>query len=273
MLHEETESLSLLTPGIPAPARAEVMGVDFDLVDEEGAIAHVLGSLDAGIGGWIMTPNLDILRQVVKAPEFVALAHRADLSIADGMPIVWALRALGHPTAVRVPGSTLTLSLTAAAARAGRSVFLLGGAPGVADRAAAALVGANPGLVIAGTSCPPLGFERDPAALARVRADVRAAQPDIVFVGLGFPKQERLIVQLRDELPGAWLAATGASIAMAAGHFRRAPQWMQDCGLEWAWRLALEPRRLFRRYIIEDLPFAARLALHVAGRKVRARRA
>jgi N-acetylglucosaminyldiphosphoundecaprenol N-acetyl-beta-D-mannosaminyltransferase len=174
---------------------------------------------------------------------------------------------------VRVPGSTLTLSLTAAAARAGRSVFLLGGAPGVADRAAAALVAANPGLVIAGTSCPPLGFEHDPAALARVRADVRAARPDIVFVGLGFPKQERLIVQLRDELPGAWLAATGASIAMAAGHFRRAPQWMQDRGFEWAWRLALEPRRLFRRYIIEDLPFAARLALHVAGRKVWARRA
>jgi N-acetylglucosaminyldiphosphoundecaprenol N-acetyl-beta-D-mannosaminyltransferase len=257
--------------GAAVPPRAALMGVDLDLLTEGETITHVLAALDAGHGGWLMNPNVDVLRQLVADPELAALAGAADLVIADGMPLIWALRGQGIDGGERVAGSTLIWSLSAAAAAAGRSVFLLGGAPGVADRAAAALAEGSPGLRIAGTNCPPLGFEHDEAEMARIVDAVGAADPDIVFCGLGFPKQERLIVQLRRAIPRPWFVATGASIAMAAGDFDRAPQWMQDAGLEWAFRLGQEPRRLFRRYIIDDLPFAARLAGSVAGARWRGR--
>jgi N-acetylglucosaminyldiphosphoundecaprenol N-acetyl-beta-D-mannosaminyltransferase len=249
------------------------MGIELDLLTEEQTIDHVLSGLDAGTGGWLMNPNVDVLRQLVGDPDLAALAAQADLVIADGMPLIWALRGRGIEGGERVAGSTLIWSLSAAAGAVGRSVFLLGGAPGVADRAAATLTGAAPGLVIAGTNCPPLGFEHDDAEMARIVDAVTAADPDIVFCGLGFPKQERLITQLRRQIPRPWFVATGASIAMAAGDFTRAPQWMQDVGLEWAFRLGQEPRRLFRRYIVEDLPFAARLAGSVAGERWRTRSA
>ena len=254
-------------------ATASLMGVGFDLLTERATIDHLLTSLDAGVGGWLMNPNVDVLRQLVAQPDLGDLARRADLVIADGMPVLWALKAQGAEATDRVAGSSLIWTLTASAALAGRSVFLLGGAPGVADRAAAALVEANPALTIAGTSCPPLGFEHDQGERDKIVAVLRDAAPDIVFVGLGFPKQERLIVELHEALPGTWFIATGASLSMVAGEFVRAPKWMQDTGLEWVYRLGQEPRRLFRRYVIDDMPFVARLALHVAGQRRRTRKA
>jgi N-acetylglucosaminyldiphosphoundecaprenol N-acetyl-beta-D-mannosaminyltransferase len=254
-------------------ATASLMGVGFDLLTERATIGHLLTSLDAGVGGWLMNPNVDVLRQLVAQPDLGDLARRADLVIADGMPVLWALKAQGAEATDRVAGSSLIWTLSASAALAGRSVFLLGGAPGVADRAAAALVEANPALTIAGTNCPPLGFEHDQGERDKIVAVLRDAAPDIVFVGLGFPKQERLIVELHEALPGTWFIATGASLSMVAGEFVRAPKWMQDTGLEWVYRLGQEPRRLFRRYVIDDMPFVARLALHVAGQRRRTRKA
>jgi N-acetylglucosaminyldiphosphoundecaprenol N-acetyl-beta-D-mannosaminyltransferase len=288
MLHNSTDSY----PKVAAPPRpggdehaaatgisvephatASLMGVGFDLLTERATIDHLLTSLDAGVGGWLMNPNVDVLRQLVAQPDLGDLARRADLVIADGMPVLWALKAQGAEATDRVAGSSLIWTLSASAALAGRSVFLLGGAPGVADRAAAALVEANPALTIAGTNCPPLGFEHDQGERDKIVAVLRDAAPDIVFVGLGFPKQERLIVELHEALPGTWFIATGASLSMVAGEFVRAPKWMQDTGLEWVYRLGQEPRRLFRRYVIDDMPFVARLALHVAGQRRRTRKA
>jgi N-acetylglucosaminyldiphosphoundecaprenol N-acetyl-beta-D-mannosaminyltransferase len=259
------EASTLRTSG--EPSTASLMGIEFDLLTERETIACVLGRLDAGVGGWLMNPNVDVLRQLTSQPELAELAAQADLVIADGMPLLWALRAQGVDLPERVAGSSLIWTLTDAAASAGRSIFLLGGAPGVADQAARRLETASPGLVVAGTCCPPLGFERDPDELAAVVDAVRESHADIVFCGLGFPKQERLIVQLHEALPTMWFVATGASIAMVAGEHRRAPRWMQDAGLEWLYRLGQEPRRLFRRYVIDDMPFAARLAGHVAGER------
>jgi N-acetylglucosaminyldiphosphoundecaprenol N-acetyl-beta-D-mannosaminyltransferase len=258
----------------PAAGRATLMGVRLDLVTEDEAIARVIGGLDEGRGGWAMSLNLDILRKAVTersvtGRSVASLAADADLVLADGMPVIWALRGLGIPDGVRVAGSTMLGTLSAAAARAGRSVFLLGGAPGVAERAADVLTAANPGLVVAGTNCPPLGFEHDEAELAAIVEALKEARPDIVYCGFGCPKQERLIVHLREVLPEPWYLAVGAGIAMAAGDFARAPRWMQRTGLEWLYRLLLEPRRLFRRYVLEDLPFVPRLAGHVAAERWR----
>jgi N-acetylglucosaminyldiphosphoundecaprenol N-acetyl-beta-D-mannosaminyltransferase len=117
----------------------------------------------------------------------------------------------------------------------------------------------NPRLGDVGFYCPPFEFEDDHEELARIRRTLRAAQPDLVLVGLGFPKQERVIRLLRPELPGAWFAGVGISLSFLAGDQPRAPVFLQRAGLEWMHRLWHEPRRLFRRYVIHGIPFSARL--------------
>jgi N-acetylglucosaminyldiphosphoundecaprenol N-acetyl-beta-D-mannosaminyltransferase len=176
--------------------------------------------------------------------------------VADGQPIVWASRLAGTPVPERVPGSDLVLSLPEAAARAGVRVFLLGGNPGVAADAARRLQALNPGLQHVGSYCPPFGFEDDPGALDRIKDVLRAARPTLVLVGLGFPKQERLIRTLRPEFPEAWFAGVGISLSFLTGDQSRAPTMLQRLGLEWLHRLLHEPRRLFRRYVVRGLPFS-----------------
>jgi N-acetylglucosaminyldiphosphoundecaprenol N-acetyl-beta-D-mannosaminyltransferase len=194
----------------------------------------------------------------------------ADLVLADGMPHVWASRVRGTALPERVAGSDLIWSLTGEAARRARSVFLLGGEPGACEKAAERLREEFPELRIAGTLCPPHGFERDPHWKRRIVRSLQAARPDIVYVGLGFPKQERLISKLRWEFPDAWFLGVGISISFVAGDVRRAPAWMQRTGLEWVHRLAQEPRRLVRRYLVDGIPFLARLIAHSAVARVRA---
>jgi N-acetylglucosaminyldiphosphoundecaprenol N-acetyl-beta-D-mannosaminyltransferase len=236
-----------------------LMGVPVANLAERAVVDRVLAEIRSGRGGWIVTPNVDILRQLDRRSELRALVGEADLVVADGMPLVWASRLQGTPLPERVAGSRLIWSLTAAAADVGATAYLVGGAPGVADRAAEALAAHAPGLIVAGTHCPPFGFERDAAARAAMEQAIVAARPDIVFCGLGFPKQEFVIRDLRPRLPSAWFVGCGASINFVAGAVRRAPEWMQASGLEWLHRLASEPRRLFARYIVHDLPFAVRL--------------
>lgn len=244
-----------------------VAGVEFDALTEEQVVARVMEGLRNGQGGWIVTPNVDICRQVSRDPEARSLIGGASIVVADGMPLVWASRLGGEPLPERVTGASLIFSLCAAAAADGRSVFLLGGEPGVPDEAAVRLQSRSPGLKVAGTESPP-----PDCGLDWIRERLTAAQPDIVFAGLGFPKQERVIAAVAPVLPGTWFVGCGAAIPFAAGALRRAPEWMQRAGLEWAWRLASEPRRLFRRYLIQDLPFAVRLLISARTAAARASR-
>ena len=222
-------------------------------------VSRVCHDLGEGRGGWISTPNVDILRRSAHDSAVRQLISVADLVVADGAPVVWAARLRGRPLPERVAGSSLMWTLSAAAAQSERGIFLLGGGPGVAEQAARRLTEHAPGLRVTGTAAPPRGFEQDEQEMARLRAALRAAQPDIVFVGLGCPKQERLIQELAPDLPATWWIGCGAALDFAAGELRRAPGWMQDSGLEWLYRLVSEPRRLARRYLVDDLPYALRL--------------
>jgi N-acetylglucosaminyldiphosphoundecaprenol N-acetyl-beta-D-mannosaminyltransferase len=255
----------------PAPAgpRVTIDGVPFDRVTEAEAIGRVLDDLAANEGGLLLTPNVDIVRQL-REPGNADLPEQASLIVADGSPIVWASSILGDPLPARVTGSSLIWSLTGAAARTGRRVMLLGGAEGVAERAAHRLERHNPKLQGVQWHYPPFGFDAKESGFADVCAAVEKAEPDVVFVGLGFPRQERLALRLLERFPGTWFVGCGGGITMTAGDVSRAPSWMQDSGLEWAYRLGQEPQRLARRYLVDDLPYALGMLARTAGRRVRA---
>jgi N-acetylglucosaminyldiphosphoundecaprenol N-acetyl-beta-D-mannosaminyltransferase len=194
---------------------------------------------------------------------------QADLRLADGMPLVWASRLQGRPLPERVAGSDLLFSLSAAAAERRLPVFFLGGAPGAVERTAEVFRERWPDLCIAGTACPPLGFERTLGAIDELAAELQRNRPAIVFTGLGAPKQDYLNALLRPSLPSAWFLGVGAAFDMAAGMVQRAPLWAQRAGMEWAYRMVQEPRRMMRRYLVRDLPFAMRM-LAVAAAEGRA---
>lgn len=235
---------------------------------EAACVEHVLSELAADRGGWVATLNVDYLRRLTGDPAFRATCAPASLVVADGMPLVWAGRLQGTPLPERVTGAGLVPSLAAAAAAAGRSLYLLGGAPGVARAAADILRRRHPSVRIAGTLALPLDFEPDETALRPVADALTLASPDIVYVALGSPKQDRVIARLRATLPRAWWLGIGVALSFLTGDVPRAPAWMQRAGLEWFHRLAREPRRLARRYLADDLPFAARLLLGAAAHRV-----
>jgi N-acetylglucosaminyldiphosphoundecaprenol N-acetyl-beta-D-mannosaminyltransferase len=249
--------------------RIVLAGIRFDALSEKETVAAAIRALDQGRGGWILPVNLDVLRLATRSPETREVLSKADLVVADGQPLIWASRLQGTPLPDRVAGSNLIWSLTGEAAQVGRSIFLLGGDPGAAEAAGRRLRSRYPLLAVAGHYCPPFGFERDAAERERIARKVQAAAPDVVFVGLGFPKQEHLIRELRPQLPRAWFVSVGISISFAASHVPRAPTWMQRLGIEWLHRLAHEPRRLTARYLVHGLPFAARLL--VGSRRARSR--
>lgn len=235
------------------------MGLEVAAISESETIRYVLHRIECGRGGWICTANLDILRQWWQSAEVRDLVSTADLVVADGMPLIWAGGLQGTPLPERVAGSTLVVSLTAAAARAGRSIFLLGGNPGTAEAAACELAESSPGLPLVGTLCPPFGFDADPEWLSRIECVLAEYAPDIVYVGLGFPKQERLIAEFRERFPSTWFVGCGVSFSFVAGEIHRAPVFVQRIGLEWLHRMVQEPGRLYRRYLVDGIPFLVHL--------------
>jgi N-acetylglucosaminyldiphosphoundecaprenol N-acetyl-beta-D-mannosaminyltransferase len=238
----------------------------------EQAADEIVRRQQSGVGGWVVTPNLDILRRATNDREFRRLYNEATIRLADGMPLVWASRLQRTPLPARAAGSDLVFVLAERAARAGASIYLLGGNPGTAERAAHELARRYPGLRIAGLECPPIGFDRDPAEIARIAARLSAASPDIILVALGSPKQEKLIAAVRAAMPSAWFIGVGISFSFVAGDIRRAPVWMRRAGLEWIHRLAQEPRRLAHRYIIDGIPFAFVLLTSAATQGMRTAR-
>jgi N-acetylglucosaminyldiphosphoundecaprenol N-acetyl-beta-D-mannosaminyltransferase len=259
--------------GTAAPVRhMRMMGTPMGVVTEADAVREIVDAAEAGAGHWTITANLDHLRRYHSSPIQKGLIDEADLVVADGMPLIWASRLAGEPLPERVSGSSMVWSICEAASARGQSVFLLGGDPGVAEHAAKVFQNRYSGLDIVGTYCPPVGFESDELELERIRHRVVEASPRIVFVALGFPKQDLLIRALRSELPGAAFLGVGISLSYATGDLSRPPAWVCNLGMEWAHRLRQEPtRRLARRYLLNGLPFAVSLALSAVWHRVRLR--
>lgn len=205
--------------------------------------------------GFMLTPNVDHVCLCQKDPEFLAAYEAGFLSVADGMPLLWAARLLGTPLKQKISGSDLIYWLSAFAAERGHSVFFFGAAPGVAEETARRLRDRYPGLRVAGAYCPPMGFDKDPERNEEAMAVIRAAAPDICLLAVGSPRQERWIYRHHEQTGAIAHVGVGASFDFVTGVQKRAPVWMQYAGLEWLWRLAHDPARLAKRYLVDDLAF------------------
>jgi N-acetylglucosaminyldiphosphoundecaprenol N-acetyl-beta-D-mannosaminyltransferase len=248
----------------------ELFGMRLARIRQAQLLDRVFSDLSRQRGGWVVTVNVDMLRRHRRDPEARALYDAADLRVADGMPLVWASRLKGgRSLPERVAGSCLADALAERAAVEGRSLVLLGGAPNAARAARGVLLERYPRLRVLEAGSP--RFDSPPTAEQVQRAVDRLAplRPHILLVGLGSPKQEHLIRALRPHLPSTWMVGVGVTFSFLAGQVLRAPLWMQRAGLEWTHRLAQEPARLARRYLVDDLPFALRLLGHALHHRLR----
>jgi N-acetylglucosaminyldiphosphoundecaprenol N-acetyl-beta-D-mannosaminyltransferase len=199
--------------------------------------------------------NADMIVRCHHDKDFARYYQRCHLCLTDGVPILWASKFLGTPLKEKVAGSDLVPQICALASVRDYRIFFLGGRPGAAEGAKTNLLKKYPSLEIVGVYAPPFGFERDAQELERIEAMIKEARPDILLVGLGAPKQERWISQYYQHLNVPVMMGVGATFEFIAGVVKRAPQWMQKSGLEWFWRLMMEPKRLWKRYLIEDMQF------------------
>lgn len=242
--------------------------LELDAMTESQVLDRVAGAIAQGVGGSIVTPNVDIWLRSRRDPEIRALVQACDIIVADGAPLMWSAALAGTPLPQRIAGSALVESLAQRGAAEGWSVFIIGGGDdGTADRAVSALVERYPALSAVGAVTPPFGFEHDTEVLAALVAEVATSGSDLVFIGLGFPKQERLAALLARRMPCTWFLGCGAGVQMAAGVTRRPPAWVQAAGGEWIYRLVQDPRHLARRYLVDDIP----AALLLLGGSVRTR--
>lgn len=231
--------------------RINIVGTHIDKYSFDEVVEIIV---DHAISGsppeYVVTPNAQHILTLQKDAHFREIYSKAFLVVPDGVPLLWAARFLQTPLKGRVNGTDLFEKLCAIAASRELKIFLLGGRPGAADNAAKILQARHSGLQIVGTYCPPYGFESNTAELALINAQIKDAAPDILFVGLGAPKQENWIYANYQQLKVPISIGIGVSFEMVAGMVKRAPVWMQKSGLEWLFRLIVEPKRLWQRYVV-----------------------
>jgi N-acetylglucosaminyldiphosphoundecaprenol N-acetyl-beta-D-mannosaminyltransferase len=202
----------------------------------------------------VVTINAQFVQIARDDSEFAGIIRNADLCVADGVSLVWACRFLGQPIPGRVNGTDLMVRLCEVAAERACTVYFLGGRPGAGEGAARKLLQDNANLQVVGIDCPPMGFMNNPELATAVAARIQQAAPDFLFVGLGAPKQEYWI-RNHSSLSAKVMVGVGGSFELVAGVTKRAPLVMQKTGLEWLWRLAMEPKRLWKRYLIGNTVF------------------
>ena len=232
--------------------RMRFMNTYVDNVTEEEAIRHIEECIKDRKIGFVVTPNVDQIVMMEKNLYFREICDNAELSVVDGHPLLWIAKWYKRPIKEKICGSDLMPHLCRIAAEKGYKIFLLGAAEGIAAKAADILKKQNPGLIIAGTYSPPFGFENDQAELDKINRILKESEADMLFVGMGAPKQSVFIYENMDKYQIPMSFCVGATIDFIAGEQTRAPRWMTDHGLEWLYRLFKEPKRMFKRYIVND---------------------
>ena len=239
--------------------RIDVMGVGFDSLTIEEAVAKAKTLMAERRAAYVVTPNPEIVMVCREQPEAMEAVQAADLVLPDGIGVIYGARILGTPLKSKLPGIDFISALMEDISKQGKRVFLLGAKPGVAETAGERLAARYPGLVIVGTQD---GYFKDDAPVVEA---VNAAQADLLLVCLGAPKQELWMRRNQSRLNVGLMAGLGGSLDVFAGTVKRAPKAFQKLGLEWLYRLLKEPKRIGRMLKLPKFLFAC------IGKKLRGR--
>ncbi len=202
---------------------------------------------------YVVAINVDVVVKIEKDAYLKRITDEADITLVDGKPLVWIAKWHKHPVKAKISGSDLVPELCNIAANKAYSIFIIGGKEGVAEQAKQNLERDYPGIRIVGTYAPLFGFEKNPAELETINKLISSVHPDIVIACFGCPKQEKWVYENYRKYDGLVSICAGATVDFLAGSVSRAPTWMSEHGLEWVYRLFQEPKRLFKRYLVEDL--------------------
>lgn len=234
------------------PERVTLMGCAIDNLTMEETLQRIEGFIAGGEPHQHVVVNVDKLVKASRDPGLQRIINECALVNVDGMPVVWAARLLGKPLKERVAGVDLFEALMRRAGDKGWRVFLFGAREEVVNEVAATYRRKYPALVLAGCRN---GYWQGEAEEAQVAAQIRDAHPDLLFVAISSPKKEQFLGRWQAEMKVPFAMGVGGSFDVAIGRVKRAPRWMQKAGLEWFYRFLQEPRRMFRRYFIEDMAF------------------
>lgn len=202
---------------------------------------------------YIVAINVDVVIRIEQDSYLKKIADEADMVLVDGKPLIWISRLYRRPVKAKISGSDLVPLLCEKAEKSGYTVFILGGQEGVAQKARGNLENKFPGIKIVGIYAPPLGFEKDVNEINKINQIISTANPEILIVCFGCPKQEKFIYENYQKYNAKISVCAGATVDFLAGNVKRAPRWMSEHGLEWFYRFLQEPRRMFKRYFIDDV--------------------
>ncbi|HTB82515.1 MAG TPA: WecB/TagA/CpsF family glycosyltransferase [Candidatus Sulfotelmatobacter sp.] len=246
--------------------RTNVLGVGLSVLDLPGALAEIAAAIRERRKGYICVTGVHGVMEAQADPQFKRILNGAFLCTPDGMPMVWAGKLDGHKEMNRVYGPDLMLEVCAWSKDSGAKHFFYGGADGVADLLARSLKEKFPGLQVAGTYTPPFRplTEDETGGLQKM---ISESKPDIFWVGLSTPKQEKFMAEFLPKLDATLMVGVGAAFDFHSGRVSQAPRWMQRSGLEWLFRLGSEPRRLWKRYLSNNPRFLWGFFLQKSGIK------
>lgn len=222
-------------------------------VDMQEAVCAIETMVEEKKKSYIVAINVDVVMKIEQDFYLKKVTDEAAMVLVDGKPLVWIAKWHKHPVKAKVSGSDLIPQLCKKAAQKGYTIFIIGGKEGVAEQAKKNLERDLPSIRIVGTYAPPFGFEKDHEELAKINRMISDAHPDMLFTCFGCPKQEKWIYENHKKYDATVSICAGATVDFLAGNVKRAPKWMSEHGLEWFYRFTLEPKRLFKRYFVDDM--------------------
>ena len=225
-------------------------------VDMDETLSSIDKMILSGEKSYIVAINVDVVMKIEADQYLKKITDNADMVLVDGKPLVWISKWHKHPVKAKISGSDLVPLLCEKARDKGYSVFIIGGKDGIADQAKANLEKNLPGINIVGTYAPPLGFEKDKNELEKINTMISNAHPDLLIACFGCPKQEKWIYENYQKYDAKVSVCAGATVDFLAGNVNRAPRWMSEHGLEWFYRFTQEPKRMFKRYFVDDIKVA-----------------
>lgn len=202
---------------------------------------------------YVVAINVDVVMKIESDSYLKEIVDNADMVLVDGKPLVWISKLYGKPLKAKISGSDLVPLLCEVSAQKGYRMFIIGGKDGIAEQAKKRLEEKYPDIEIVGTYAPPMGFEKDKKELNKINDMISEVKPDLLITCFGCPKQEKWIYENINKYDAKVSVCAGATVDFLAGNVKRAPRWMSEHGLEWFYRFLQEPKRMFRRYFIDDV--------------------